>query len=34
MQQQKNYSDQKIYASIARMSDNEKCSGGNFGDSL
>ena len=29
----KNNNDQKIYASMARMSDNDKCSGRNFGDS-
>ena len=30
----KNTSDQKIYASMARMSGNDKCPSGNFGDSL
>ena len=29
----KNNSDQKIYVSMARISDNEKCPGRNFGDS-
>ena len=29
----KNNSDQKIYASMARMSDNDKCPSENFGDS-
>ena len=29
----KNNSDQKIYASMARMSDNDECTSGNFGDS-
>ena len=29
----KNNSDQKIYASMARMSGNDKCPSGNFGDS-
>ena len=28
----KNKSDQKIYASMARMSDNDECPSGNFGD--
>ena len=28
----KNNNDQKIYASIARVSGNDKCPGGNFGD--
>ena len=30
----KNKSDQKIYSYIARMSGNDKCTSGNFGDSL
>ena len=30
----KNNSDQKIYASMAQMSGNEKCTSRNFGDSL
>ena len=30
----KNNSDQRIYASIARMSGNDECPNGNFGDSL
>ena len=29
-----NNSDQKIYAYMARMPDNEECPSGNFGDSL
>ena len=29
-----NNSDQKIYAYMARMSDNDECLGENFGDSL
>ena len=29
-----NKSDQKIYASMAHMSDNDECPGGSFGDSL
>ena len=29
----KNNSDQKIYASMARMSGNDECTSGNFGDS-
>ena len=29
----KNNSDQKIYAYMARMSSNDKCTSGNFGDS-
>ena len=29
----KNNSDQKIYASMARMSDNDECPGENFGES-
>ena len=29
----KNNSDQKIYASMARMSNNDECPSGNFGDS-
>ena len=33
MRQQQNNSDQKIYASMARMSNNDKCPSGNFGDS-
>ena len=30
----KNNSDQKIYASMARMSSNDKCPSENYGDSL
>ena len=30
----KNNSDQKIYASMARMSVNDECPSGNYGDSL
>ena len=33
MQQRKNNSDQKIYASMARMSGNDECPSGNVGDS-
>ena len=34
MQQPKKNIDQNIYASMARMSANEKCTSGNFGDRL
>ena len=34
MRQRRNINDQKIYASMARMSGNDKCPSGKFGDSL